>query len=61
MTEEFKTRRTFDLPFADFDYETPAAKYYGLHTHRRSPLELLVVGYAADIEKFAIDFSFEVA
>ncbi len=53
----YKTRRTFDLPFADFDYETALPKY-DLHGTRRSPNELTVVGYASDIEKFATDLSF---
>jgi len=55
---EIKTRRSFDLPFADFDYLSALPKY-NLHGSQRSPLELVVVGLPGDIEKFAIDFSLD--
>lgn len=56
MADEYKTRHTFDLPFADFDYETALPKYE-LHGSRRSPRELTVVGTHQNIDQFAADFS----
>ncbi len=53
--ENAKYRVSFNLPFADFDYLTPLPKY-NLSGHQRSSLELVVVGYPADIEKFESDF-----